>query len=215
MDAALQAALAMPAPTLFGAVRIEFPDYTLRLLDGAAQLLIGGEIYVGKDDVFGTLASISELSEELDDSAPEITIGLFPPDLSATAELAHPNMQGSVVTVMVGAVDAATGAVIGTPEILFLGEIDVPTIDVDGEGKRTLSYTVVSVFERLFEVEEGQRASNGYHQSIWPGERGLEFMTGTDVNLYWGVKPPAGKMAKGWGPIVNAVARADAIKAGW
>lgn len=212
MDAALQAALAQPAPTLFGAIKIEFPDHVLRLLDGSAQLLINGETYVGQDPVFGTLASISELSEELDDSAPEITIGLFPPDLSATAALAHPDMQGSIVTVMVGAVDQASGAVIGAPEILFRGEIDVPTIDVDGEGKRTLSFTVVSVFERLFETEEGQRASNGWHQSIWPGELGLDYMTGTDVNLYWGAKPPAGSTAKGWSAMGTAMANAAALR---
>lgn len=212
MDAALKAALAQPAPTLFGAIKIEFPGYTLRLLDGSAQLVIGGEFYVGKDPTFGTLASISELSEELDDSAPEVTIGLFPPDVSATAELAHPDMQGSVVTVMVGAIDTLSGAVIGSPEILFVGEIDVPTIDVDGEGKRTLSYSVVSVFERLFETEEGQRASNGWHQSIYPGELGLEFMTGTDVNLYWGVKPPAGQTARGYSSGGAAVAAGGMVQ---
>lgn len=212
MDAALKAALAQPAPTLFGAIKIEFPDYTLRLLDGSAQLQIGGEMYVGQDPTFGTLASISELNEELDDSAPEVTIGLFPPDLSATATLAHPDMQGSVVTIMAGALDAASGSVIGAPEILFVGEIDVPTIDVDGEGKRTLSDTVVSVFERLFETEEGQRASNGWHQSIYPGELGLEFMTGTDVNLYWGAKPPAGQTAQGWSAAGAAIAAGNSVQ---
>ena len=192
MDAALKNALAQPAPLLFGALKIELPSYTLRLLDGSASLQIGTEIYAGIDASFGTIASISELSEEMGDSAPEVTVTLMPPDVSATAVLSHPNMQGSVATIMVGAVDAATGAVIGTPEILFLGEIDVPTIGIDESGARTVEFTIVSVFERLFETEEGQRASNGWHQSIWPGELGLEFMTGTDVNLYWGVKPPKG-----------------------
>lgn len=210
MDAALQAALAMPAPLLFGAVKIEFPDYTLRLLDGAAQLQIGNEIYVGRDETFGTWATLSELSEDLEDTAPEISIGLFPPDLSANAALAHPDMQGCPVTVLVGAVDMLTGSVIGT-EILFLGEIDVPTIDVDEEGKRTLTYSVVSVFERFFEVDEGQRATNGYHQSIRPGELGFEFMTGTDVNLYWGAKPAAGTTAKGWAAASASIANAKTV----
>lgn len=192
MDATLKNALAQPAPLLFGALRIELPDYTLRLLDGSAALIINGETYTGLDATFGTISSISELTEEIGDSAPEITVTLFPPDVSATAVLSHPNMQGCVATLMVGAVDATSGTVIGQPEILFIGEIDVPTIGIDESGARTLEYTIVSVFERLFEVEEGQRASNGWHQSIWPGERGLEFMTGTDVNLYWGVKPPLG-----------------------
>ncbi len=196
MDTTLKNALAQPAPLLFGALRIELPDYTLRLLDGSAVLQIGGEIYSGMDEVFGTFAGISDLSEEIGDDSPEITATLFPPDVSATAVLSHPNMQGSIAQVMVGAVDRATGAVIGTPEILFRGEVDVPTISIDEAGARSVEFTIVSVFERLFETEEGQRASNGWHQSIWPGELGLDHMTGTDVNLYWGVKPPKGSAAK-------------------
>mgnify|MGYP003148745698 CR=1 FL=1 len=190
MDATLKAALGQAAPWMFGAVRIEFPDYTLRLLDGSAQLQFGGETYVGQDPTFGTIDTISELNEELGDSAPEITLSLFPPDLSATAALSHPSMQGSPVNLMLGAIDPISGIVLGVPESMFLGEIDVPTVTLDEGGQRSVSYSIVSVFERLFETEEGQRASDGYHQSIYPGELGLDFMTGTDVNLYWGSKPP-------------------------
>lgn len=196
MDPALQNALAQPSVLLFGALRIELPNYTLRLLDGAGTVVIDGETYVGLDPSFGTIAAISELAEEIGDSAPEITVTLNPPNVSATAVLSNSDMQGSVAQLMVGAIDPISGLVIGRPETLFLGEIDVPTIGIDRSGARTLEYSIVSVFERLFEVEEGQRASNGWHQSIWPGELGLEFMTGTDVNLYWGAKPPAGSTAK-------------------
>ena len=190
MDPTLKNALAQPSVLLFGALKIELPEYTLRLLDGAATLVVAGETYVGMDPTFGAISDISELSEEDGDNAPEITVTLFPPDLSATAVLANPAMQGATATLMVGAADPVTGFAIGTPEVLFLGEIDVPTVSIDQKGLRTLSFSIVSVFERLFEVEEGQRASNGWHQSIWPGELGLEYMTGTDVNLYWGTKPP-------------------------
>lgn len=212
MDPTLKAALGQPTVWLFGALKIVFPDYTLRLLDGSAQLVIGGETYVGIDPVFGTISSISELDEEIGDSAPEITITLFPPDVSATAVLSHPSMQGSVVTLMVGAVDPVSGAVIGNPEPVFLGEIDVPTIDIAPDGQRSVTYSVVSVFERLFEVEEGQRASDGWHQSIWSGELGLEYMTGTDVNLYWGAKPPASAVtAKGFDAARAAINRGQSF----
>ena len=196
MDPTLKSALAQPSVLLFGALRIALPAYTIRLLDGSGTLQIGGETYVGCDDVFGTIAELSELSEEIGDQAPEITIKLFPPNISAAATLASPDMQGCSVQLLVGAVNMTTGAVIGTPEVVFLGEIDVPTVEIDAQGERSVSFTVVSVFERLFEVEEGQRASNGWHQSIWPGELGLEHMTGTDVNLYWGAKPPQGSGQK-------------------
>lgn len=190
MDPTLKAALAMPTVTLFCALKIEFPSYTLRLLDGSGVVVIDGDVYAGVDDTFGTIESMSELNEEIGNQAPEISLTLFPPDVSGAATLSNPAMQGSAVTLMVGALDPVTGSVLGTPEIVFLGEVDVPTVEIDANGSRTVSYTIVSVFERLFEVEEGQRASDGWHQSIWPGELGLEFMTGTDVNLYWGATPP-------------------------
>lgn len=193
MDPTLKNALAQPAILLFGALKIELPDYTLRLVDGSASVIITGETYVGQDPTFGTIVSLSELSEEIGDSAPEVTVTLFPTDLASTAVLANPTMQGSVARLMVGALDPISGIAIGVPETIFLGEIDVPKVQVDQNGMRTVELTIVSVFERLFEVEEGQRATNGWHQSIWPGELGLEFMTGTDVNLYWGAKPPQGQ----------------------
>lgn len=192
MDPALKNALAQPSVMLFGALKIVLPGYTLRLVDGSSTIIIAGETYVGIDPNFGTISSISELTEEIGDSAPEITVTLFPPDISAAAVLSNPSMQGCVATLMAGAVDPISGIAIGVPEVLFMGEIDVPTIGIDASGARTVEYTIVSVFERMFEVEEGQRASNGWHQSIRPGELGLTHMTGTDVNLYWGVKPPQG-----------------------
>lgn len=188
-DPVLQAALETDAPFLFGAVEIEFPDYTLRVLDGSGELVIDGNTFVGIDPTFGVLSTIGEHSERIGDEAPELTISFLPPDGAAAATLASAAMQGSTVRIMMGAFDPATNTVIGTPEQLFLGEIDVPTIEV-AEGQRSVSYTAVSVFERLFEVSEGARASDGWHQSIWPGEFGLEYMTGTVRNLYWMAKRP-------------------------
>jgi hypothetical protein len=211
VDPTLKSALAQPSVLLFGALRIALPTYTIRLLDGSGTLQIGGETYTGCDEVFGTIAELSELSEEIGDQAPEITIKLFPPNVSAAATLASPDMQGCSVQLLVGAVNMTTGAVIGTPEVVFLGEIDVPTVEIDAQGERSVSFTVVSVFERLFEVEEGQRAQNAWHQSIWPGELGLEHMTGTDVNLYWGAKPPQGNNNKSG--LAGVFQRAAAVRA--
>lgn len=197
-DPVLQSALEGDAPWLFGAVEILFPDYALRLLDGSGELTIEGNLYVGQDPVFGTLDTIGTHEESIGQEAPEIEIGLLPPDDSAAATLASGLMQGSQVRIMMGAFDPVSGSVIGTPEQLFLGEIDVPTME-NSQGNRTVSYTVVSVFERLFEVNEGERASDGWHQSIWPGEKGFEHVTGTVSNLYWGAKRPVGQAIGGGG----------------
>jgi hypothetical protein len=191
-DPVLQAALAADSPFLFGALQIDFPGHVLRLLDGSGELEIGGQLFTGSDATFGTLDTISTHEERIGEEVPEITIGLLPPDAAAAADLASGLMQGSLVRIMIGAFDPATNTVIGEPEQVFLGELDVPTLDVSA-GHRSVSYTCVSVFERLFEMREGERASDGWHQSIWPGEKGFEFVTGTVKNLYWGAKRPVGQ----------------------
>jgi len=212
-DPTLTAALAADGVWLFGAVKIELPGKTLRLLDGSAVMTIGGEAYSGADADFGTLAAIDVITDNQEDEAPELRFSFFPVDGVATATLANPAMQGARVTIMVGAANIATMAPIGTPEIVFLGEVDVATLRT-GEGQRVVEFTVVSVFERLFEVDEGQRASDGFHQSIWPGERGLDGMTGTTKKLYWGAKPPAssGATAGGAGSGATRFAAANGYK---
>lgn len=190
VDPVLQSALEQDSPFLFGALEIVFPEYTLRLLDGSGELVIDGQTFRGIDPTFGVLDSISVHEERIGDEAPEITIGILPPDGAAFAELASGLMQGSTVRLMMGAFDPTTNAVIGQPEQIFLGEIDVPTPEVAPNGQQTVNYTVVSVFERLFEMAEGERAADGWHQSIWPGEKGFEFVTGTVRSLYWGAKNP-------------------------
>lgn len=187
-DPVLKAALAGEHVAIFGAIEMQLPGHTLRLLDGSGELVIEGQLYTGIDPVFGVLDSIGTHEEAIGDEAPTLTIGLLPPDASAAATLASALMQGSRVRIMMGVYDPATMTVVGVPEQLFLGEVDVPTFEIGEGGQRTVSYTVVSVFERLFEVREGERASDGWHQSIWPGEKGLEYMTGTDKNLYWMAK---------------------------
>lgn len=186
-DPVLQAALQTDSPFLFGAVEIVLPDYTIRVLDGSGELTIGGNLYRGTDPTFGVLDTISGFDETIGDEAPEITLSFLPSDAAASAELASSAMQGSTVRIMMGVFDPTSNSVIGTPEQLFLGEIDVPTLEIS-QGQRSVSYTAVTVFERLFEMNEGERASDGWHQLIWPSELGFVHVTGTNENLYWGAK---------------------------
>ena len=188
-DPVLQAALQGEHPFAFGACQIDFPGYTLRMLDGSGELTIAGELFVGTDPIFGVLDTISAYQEAIGDEAPELTFNFLPPDAAAATTLVSSAMQGSTVRIMLGAFDPTSNTVIGTPDQLFLGEIDVPTLELS-VGKRGVSYTAVTVFERLFEIDEGERASDGWHQSVWPGEKGFEHVTGTVKNLYWGAKKP-------------------------
>ncbi|MGK2287297.1 hypothetical protein [Pedomonas sp. V897] len=193
MDAALQGA----APTLVGLVEIELPDYNLRLLaPGTGLIAWGDKVFTGADPNFGVLAAISEISDGTGDEAPAITLTLMPSSDAAAGLLASPTMQGSPVKIWQAAVDRVSGLVYADPELLFIGELDVPTI-VSGPDGRTLEYEVVSVFERLFEQDEGARLVSGFHKSIWPGELGFDFVTGVEDQIYWGVEAPKSAVSYG------------------
>lgn len=185
MSPALDAELRGLSPTVFGAIAIDLPDYKLSLLDGAGFVTIGGRRFVGQDDTFGTLSEIESLTDGAGDSAPALGITLLPASDAAAAALAGPTMQGSPVVISLGAVNPATGQVIDAMTI-FVGELDVPTLHGSANDRR-LDYEIVSVFERLFEDDESARLSSGHHRSIFPNEAGMDFVTGVDQPVFWGV----------------------------
>lgn len=197
----LDAALAAASPTWFGAVRIDLPGYTLRLLDGAGFAVFpegasGGGTYLGRDPVYGVLAAIDEISDGIGDEAPAIGLTLHPASHAAAADLASPAMQGSPVSIFVGAIDRASGLVVPDPELLFVGELDVPTLRSTRNG-RSLELEVVSTFERFFADDEGARLADGFHRSVWPGEAGLAFVTGVEKTVYWGMDAPPSAVVPG------------------
>lgn len=183
---AFDAALAGSSVTVFGAVSIALPSYTLNLLDGSGTLSFGSQTYVGRDATYGVLAACDNIQDGSSDNAPSIKITLIPASTAAAADLASANMQGSPVSIYVGAVNPATGAVIADPYLLFLGELDVPTLSARKDG-RDLSYTVVSVLERCLTDDEGQRLSPGRQRAIYANDAGLDDVTGVESNVYWGV----------------------------
>lgn len=185
----LDAALSAASPLWFGAVRIDLPGTILRLLDGAGFATFDGGTYLGRDPVYGVLAAIDEISDGIGDEAPAIGLTLHPASDAAAADLASPAMQGSPVSIFVGAIDRATGLVVPDPELLFVGILDVPTLR-SGRHRRSLEIEVVSTFERFFADDEGARLADGFHQSLWPGEQGLGFVTGVEKTVYWGMDAP-------------------------
>lgn len=191
LSPALAAALRGERPLLFGAVEIALPDYTIRLLDGAGEVMIGAGAaarkFSGRDPVYGVLDSIKGLSSAIGDQAPTVTLGLIPSATAALARLLDPAVQGSAVTIMVGVLDIGTGRPVADPYVVFSGELDVPTVKW-GANDRRLEYRATSIAERLFQVEEGKRLSDTFHQHIWPGELGLAFVTGVEANVPWGQK---------------------------
>ena len=184
---ALAAALRGERPLLFGSVEINLPGHDLLLLDGSAQIMVGNRLFVGRDPTYGVLDTIKGLKDAIGDQAPSVNLGLIAAGDAALAALIDPAVQGSAVTIAMGAIDPWTGLVIGAPYPLFAGELDVPTVTWDANDRR-LEYTVTSVAERLFATEEGRRLSDAFHQLVWPGELGLAFVTDVETWVPWGQK---------------------------
>lgn len=197
MTPALQAALAARNVTIFGAVEMVLPSRTIRVLDGSGALTIGGNSFTGRDAVFGVLGSIDPLTDGLDDEAPALRLEMIPPTSTAAATLTSAANQGAQVRMWFGALNA-NGTPVPDPELLFLGEIDTATLSWDATTRR-VEFEIVSIFERFFDTEQGNRLSNAFHQKVWPGELGLEFVTGVTERIYWGVRPPAGGIRNGGG----------------
>lgn len=187
---AVEAALQTDTPLIAGILKIVLPDATIRLLDGAGSIVVDGETYTGEDPVFGSLAAVDDITDGIGDEAPAISFTLHPASDAASAELAGPTMQGSLVTLSLVAINRETGAIIPNKLDLFVGELDQPILSVD-KGVRELEYQCVSGMEKLFENQEGVRLADSWHQSVWPGEQGLANVSAIIRTIYWGVHAPA------------------------
>lgn len=185
---AMTAALQANPVTLFGAMQIDLKSgQTIRVLDGSASLTFNGGTFTGMDPLFGVISAIDAIQDGFGDEAPALSVTFLPASGASIATLASPSNQGSRIRIWLGAVNPTTGAVIADPIMLFDGEVDqiTPTI---GKGKREIDLDAVSGMERFFEVQEGVRLSSTFHKSVWPGETGLDGITGLENKIYWGVK---------------------------
>jgi hypothetical protein len=175
-------------------VRVELPGRTLRLCEGA-DTRWGADSYVVDEVDFGSLLSGELGAEGESEFAPGGTITLNPQGGVTAAALSNAAMQGSKLTVWLAEISGTTGLVIGTPELLFSGFVDVPRLR-RADGKRVLDLEFVSGAERLFRRNRGNTLSTRFQQSIWSGELGFDNATGVQLSVAWGVDaPPRGSSA--------------------
>lgn len=190
LSAGMQTALdGTPSALVFLALEVLLPSGPLRLLDGAGELTLFGHAFSGGDPDRGVIQSIQPSSDGIGADAPSLTVVMNPPSNAASADLAGAATQGSAVTVWIGVLNPADMTLIGEPYELFAGELDQGVLRVN-QGSRTVTLECVSVFERFFDDDEGIRLTDAWHQSIYPGETGLEFVTEIQRQLPWGIDTP-------------------------
>lgn len=196
---ALDAALAQERATLFIAIKAELPTRTVRILDGAGEVTWSEGNFVAADPVFGVASTIEAITDGMDEQAPVLSMTFLPTGDASVAELAAPEQQGSRIRIWIGALDGSVANnVVADPYLLFDGVLDVPVLNTD-DGTRSVEMTCASNFERLFMDDEGIRLNPASHKDFWPGETGLDDVTGVVRQVLWGPGDPIVGSAPGSG----------------
>lgn len=187
----------MDIVTLAGLVKIELPDVTLRLCDGAF-VIWDAETFTASDPDFGTIGSMEPVDEGVGDEIPALRMNFLPNSSAAAADLSKPEYQGCRVRMWIAEVDLATNEVIGDPSLEFDGQADSTDLVID-RGTRELEMDIVSAAERLFLINEGNTLSPRFHKSLYPGELGQDNAIGVGVGVAWGTALPAQTYGPGYG----------------
>lgn len=177
-----------PALLAFIAVEIELDQGFLRLIDGAGQVSCLGRTFYGQDPTFGVLANLDPITDGMGSQAPGLNVTINPPTADAAAILGSEDMQGKSVLIWFGVLSPNAG-VVQDPLLIFNGQVDQGVLSV-GAGTRSIALACVSVWELMFDDQQGNRLTNAWHQSAWPGELGFEFVTAITRQLPWGADTP-------------------------
>jgi hypothetical protein len=172
---------------LIGLMKMELPTRTVRLCDGGF-IEFNGETYRSADDVFGTIASLEGLGEGVGDEVPALEVTFYPHGDAAPGDLSQPGFQTSRVRLWIAEYDVAAGTITGTPDLVFDGQLDRTALSVGQT--REVSCSVVSLAERLFELNIGNSLNPNFHKSVWPGEQGHDNATGLSIPVAWGTTSP-------------------------
>lgn len=178
---------------LTGLLKIELPTATVRLCDGGI-IKWDAETFRAKDPLFGAIGGFGEINEGVGEEVPSFDVTFEPPDAADPDDLTAPGYQTSRFTAWIAEYNPATGEVMGTPDAIFLGQLDQMELAID-KGNRELNVQVVSMAERLFNRNEGNTLSPSFHKLVWPGETGQDAANGLSIPVAWGVESPSGGTA--------------------
>lgn len=181
----------MDIATLSGLVKVELAGGgALRLSDGGI-VTWSAETFESQDSTFGSIGGLDPLTEGVGDEVPALRMTFLPVSTAAAADLTQPGWQTSRVRFWIAEVNQATGAVSGTPELLFDGQLDTADLVV-GKGSRVVIFDIVSAAERLFELNIGNTLSPRHHKTMFAGETGEDFAIALTRTVAWGIEAPTG-----------------------
>lgn len=168
---------------------INLPIKTVRILDGSGEVYWKNAVWRGSDDIFGSIATVDALQEQIGTEAPVMRMKMFPQDNFSLSYITDPAQQGTEINIWWAVIDRSSGLVVGEPYLVFGGELDAAEADSD-KTETSMTLDIASVWERLFITGEGRRLNNANHQRVWKErasqERGFEYVVAIQRNEPWG-----------------------------
>jgi hypothetical protein len=167
-------------PVLF--VELMFDDGAVRFHSEVGDIAWGGNTYTGA----GRLGGISAVEEESELARSPLNLSLsgLPTDLLSV--LLNQHYQGRQATVYLGYLNLTTNVLVDDPFILHRGRMDTPQFE-QGE-TLAINLSVESRFA-AWDRPVSRRFNNADQQSLYPGDRGLEFAEqSVERQIAWGTK---------------------------
>ncbi len=198
MDSAIVTALDAARPLVFCCAEIVLmgggSPVTLRFLDGGGpdtSLTIGGHAFKGSDSYWGSISLPASIQDAVAGEAGQLEFEWHPPSDAVALELQGALSEDSTVRFLgPGAIDRATGLSIADPDQAYFGFVADAPLTLD-RGKAIVAVQCIDGFGRLLDRGDGYELNGAAHESIWTGEKGLEFVTDVERPIYWGSATPA------------------------
>lgn len=174
-------------PVLF--VELMFDSAPVRFHSELGDIAWVGNTYTGT----GVLGQVSAADEDSELARTPITLSLsgLPIDnpdgeSELISVLLNEQYQGRQATVYLGYLDLTTRELVDDPFILYRGRMDTPQVEL-GESVG-IQLNVESRFA-AWDRARGRRYNNADQQSLYPGDRGLEFVEqSVGKEIVWGQK---------------------------
>lgn len=171
---------------LVSLLKITLPSATIAICDGAF-FTYAGDTYAAGDDTFGTIVAYESIAEGNGDELPLFKLTFVPADDAATEDLSDPEFQSAPLRFYIAEYNPATGAIVGTPELTFDGQLDRTILNFD-RNVRSVEMEVVTTAERLILKNASNTMTPRFHKSLWPGETGHDNAVDLEIPIAWGVE---------------------------
>ena len=197
MDTLLITALKESHPTVFIALELTLPDRVIRLTSGGT-VVISGNTYVPEDSEIGALSIVGAFDdgEVSEATAPDLTFEAYTD--TGIEDLSQIDIQGAPWVLYEGAVNVATGAVIGFREMTrgFLNQASLAI----AEGVRTLQFTSFTLEQEQLRRRDVLLAEDDVLRPL---------MSRLARKVYWRAERPRGAPGRGSGASTGGGSNVD------